>query len=190
MKKSLSWTLLGLIVLLINACLDDDTSPQPDLYEGCCSVEPGQFSMNGVNIYVPSAFTPDNNGINDLFTIFGSNNSSGDIIIFSIVLTDRDNNELFRTANIQPNQNNISWDGIDGEGEAYEGLFNYKITLSPGGGDTETYTGQACAVRCEDDEQGNLPNISDPGSCAFPLNHDGEGGYDPFLPSGENSNCF
>ena len=52
MKKSLSWTLLGLIVLLINACLDDDTSPQPDLYEGCCSVEPGQFSMNGVNIYV------------------------------------------------------------------------------------------------------------------------------------------
>ena len=192
MKKPLSWVFFALAVLL-STCCDDDDNPGPveaDPYEGCCGTEPGLYAFSDVNVYVPTAFTPDNDGINDLFTISASQDTSGIFIIQSIVLTDREENELFNAVNVRPNRIESSWDGIDNDGQAYEGLFNYEIILSNGLSTEETYTGQACAVRCEVDEMGNLPNISDPTNCAFPLNHDGEGGYDPFLPSGENSDCF
>ena len=192
MTKSLSWAFFALVVLLLSTCCDDD-SPGPieaDPYEGCCGTAPGIYAFGDVNVYVPTAFTPDNNGINDLFTISASQDTSGIFIIQSIVLTDREENELFSTINVRPNRIESSWDGIDNDGQAYEGLFNYEIILSDGLSNEETFTGQACAVRCEVNEMGNLPDISDPMNCAFPLNHDGEGGYDPFLPSGENSDCF
>ncbi|MEL6656970.1 MAG: gliding motility-associated C-terminal domain-containing protein [Bacteroidota bacterium] len=195
MKKSLSWTFFILSILLLSTCCDDDDNPgqpveDPDPYEGCCGTEPGEYIFGSINIYVPNAFTPDNDGINDLFTISASQDTTGIFVLASIVLTDREENELFSAVDTQPNQITSSWDGLDNNGQAYTGLFNYEIVFSDGSGNQETQMGQACAVRCEVDDMGNLPNISDPTNCAFPLNHDGEGGYDPFLPSGENSDCF
>ena len=128
MKNALSFASLILITLLLYTCMDDDDGA-PNLYEGCCDTAPGEYSLGDVNVYVPNAFTPDNNGINDLFTILDSRESLGNSLLQAIIITDRDNNEIFRRTGIQPNQGYLGWDGTDTNNEDYEGLFNYEITL-------------------------------------------------------------
>jgi len=70
-------------------------------------------------IFIPSGFTPNGDGINDLFGIYGEN-----ITEFKMSIIDRWGDEVFYTED--PND---KWDGSDKNGEFYPGTtsFNYLI---------------------------------------------------------------
>jgi len=74
----------------------------------------------GSEYYVPSAFTPNNDGKNDEFKIIGS-----EIKEFSLVIFDRWGNEVFESDDI-----NTSWDGIASKNNPVpEGVYVYRLEM-------------------------------------------------------------
>jgi gliding motility-associated-like protein len=74
----------------------------------------------GSEYYVPSAFTPNNDGKNDEFKIVGS-----EIKEFSLVIFDRWGNEIFESDDI-----NTSWDGIASKDNPMpEGVYVYRLEM-------------------------------------------------------------
>jgi gliding motility-associated-like protein len=71
--------------------------------------------------YIPNAFTPNDDGKNDVF-----NGKGQEIIEFDMMIFDRWGELIYRTDNM-----NKGWDGRanDGEEIAQEGVYVYKITL-------------------------------------------------------------
>jgi gliding motility-associated-like protein len=74
----------------------------------------------GSEYYVPSAFTPNNDGKNDEFKIIGS-----EVKEFSLVIFDRWGNEIFESDDI-----NTSWDGIASKDNPMpEGVYVYRLEM-------------------------------------------------------------
>jgi gliding motility-associated-like protein len=74
----------------------------------------------GTEYYVPSAFTPNNDGKNDEFKIVGS-----DVKAFSLIIFDRWGNEIFTSDNISK-----GWDGIASENQPMpEGVYVYRLEM-------------------------------------------------------------
>lgn len=71
----------------------------------------------GVPLFIPNAFTPNGDGINDAFFIPNAVLSS-----FTIVILDRWGNEVFRS-----NSANFRWDGQVGNKMAPEGTYIYAL---------------------------------------------------------------
>jgi gliding motility-associated-like protein len=73
------------------------------------------------HIYFPNAFTPDGDGINDLFGAVGHYIEDFELIIF-----DRWGNEVFSSKDM-----NVHWDGrVNGSGPAVNGVYVYKYRAS------------------------------------------------------------
>ncbi|MEY3368871.1 MAG: hypothetical protein RI973_2026, partial [Bacteroidota bacterium] len=60
------------------------------------------------NIFVPNAFSPNNDGINDFVTVFTGPNVSR---VRSFQVFDRWGNHLFQVADLKPNDSSGGWDG-------------------------------------------------------------------------------
>ena len=60
-------------------------------------------------IYIPSAFSPNGDGVNDRFTIFGDNTAKD---INSLQIFDRWGNRVFEGKNLLPGDVNVGWDGM------------------------------------------------------------------------------
>ncbi|MFM2284938.1 MAG: hypothetical protein RLZZ543_435 [Bacteroidota bacterium] len=74
----------------------------------------------GTEYYVPSAFTPNNDGKNDEFKIVGS-----EVKHFSLIIFDRWGNEIFTADDI-----NKGWDGIASENRPMaEGVYTYRLEM-------------------------------------------------------------
>jgi gliding motility-associated-like protein len=74
----------------------------------------------GSEYYVPSAFTPNNDGKNDEFKIIGS-----EVKEFSLVIFDRWGNEIFESDDI-----NTSWNGIAStDNPMPEGVYVYRLEM-------------------------------------------------------------
>lgn len=85
-----------------------------------------------VSIYIPSSFTPDNNGNNEEFKVYGKNIDSMEMRIF-----DRWGEQLFVSKDI-----NIGWSGRDSKGQALKSdSYVYKISIRDIYGGEHNYTG-------------------------------------------------
>ena len=165
---------------MLTSCKEKNKST----YEGCCGTEATvdsfriafpTYDQNGniidstsaAQIYIPNVFTPDGDGINDIFKILKTYNFT-----------------LFQSVNILPNDPGYSWNGLKPDGTIYQGSFNYEVEVEFIDGQIKTYIGKACAYTCGEEgfPTGNLPD------CFFPDQHDGNGGFDPSLPIDEL--CF
>ena len=60
------------------------------------------------DLYIPNAFTPNQDGVNDYFTIFGGNNVKR---IKSLKIADRWGSILFERNDFEANTENLGWDG-------------------------------------------------------------------------------
>lgn len=77
--------------------------------EGCEIQDVVSIEVNSrSNIYVPSAFSPNGDGINDTFTVFGDVGISK---IHSIQILDRWGNLVFAQDDFEANQEYLGWDG-------------------------------------------------------------------------------
>ena len=96
--------------------IKSESLDQPTRSSYSYNISAGQIS----EMFVPSAFTPDNDGINDILLIQGSENQSFKFLIFN-----RWGNMVF-----QSNNPNISWDGKIKNQPAPEGVYIYKLVFT------------------------------------------------------------
>ena len=176
-----------LVFLFLMACTRD--KEMPGVYDSCCGSEPVEFSPQGTTarVYVPNVFTPNADGINDLFYPL----SNGGILTINYVVISKQEEGgsttlLYQVENIDANDPyNYSWDGEDLEGNKYKGGFDYQISFYTTDGLAFAVQGKGCSVDCE----GEIPTDNPRQGCFYPAQAD-DGTVNLNLPTGEYENCF
>jgi gliding motility-associated-like protein len=74
-----------------------------------------------IKLFLPEAFSPNNDGINDQFQLFGSLNKIKD---FNIIIYDRKGTVVY-----QSNRPNFIWDGSFNNNLVNKGVYNYWVSL-------------------------------------------------------------
>lgn len=95
-------------------------------------------------VYIPNGFTPDGDGINDGFTVFG-----GPAVdrIQELKIFDRWGELVFDTKNIPPSNEGLGWDGTFNGKTVNPGVFVYLAEVRFIDGEVETYSGDVTLVR-------------------------------------------
>lgn len=94
--------------------------------------------------YPPSAFTPNEDGFNDQFTIFGGADME-EIEVLEIF--DRWGNVLFQKLNFPPNQEQLGWDGRHNGGPVSSGAYVYRAVVRYTNGDRVALEGEVSLLR-------------------------------------------
>ncbi len=111
-----------------------------------CRASDGFFLSVAIgDLYAPSAFSPNGDGVNDQFTLY-SDNGSGEIIE-RLQIFDRWGNVLFTTEKILPNDDAQGWDGTCRGKPAPPGVYMYHALVRFGNGVEKFYTGDLTLVR-------------------------------------------
>jgi hypothetical protein len=174
---------LILVSLLIQCTTQDELVTDP--YIECCSNnQPVEFSSGNSKVYMPSAFTPNDDGINDLFFPF-VNEHVQEITSFSIFLgSGLDLAYISFEIDVQ-NPAASAWNGKDADGNKYAGSFQYGVSFTDEEGNTKGCIGYACSILCDS----FAVAFNSKTDCFFPSQHDGQGGLDATLPTLEDD-CF
>ena len=157
-----------------------------DPLASCCDLAGLEETVGGRGIYIPNVFTPNLDGINDLFTVHtyldGPNDPDnvGVKQIVSLIVKSSDDQILFQGYNFLPNNPVFGWNGTNMDGQIVEGVFNYEVELEDFSGNLYNFTGSVCSrtgfpLPCIDNETG----------CMYSIQHSGVGDFDPFLPTQE-----
>lgn len=186
MKNSfLSLLFLLPITLLYLGCCEEDEQPNDgNVYEACCGLEPGTYTVNDVNFYLPNAFTPNADGTNDNYYAFAGSDLPSDFKINKIVLTSRSGEILAQELDLVPGSSTPIWDGKNADGTAYAGSFDYRFEINNAAGEVVVFTGSACSFLCDGI---TVLNVGNPQNCTFGLQHNGAGNFNSTLDTGETS---
>jgi len=106
----------SLVVLFLFFCLIADLDAQKTTSnEG--------FGADSINIFIPNAFTPDNNGLNDSFGVVVD---GAELDLFEFVILDRSGTEIFSASS--PDQR---WNGTSAESSFASGasIFTYILRI-------------------------------------------------------------
>ncbi|HXR81802.1 MAG TPA: gliding motility-associated C-terminal domain-containing protein, partial [Saprospiraceae bacterium] len=95
-------------------------------------------------IFIPNVFSPNGDGENDYFTVFGRFNLAN---IAKLNIYDRWGNQLFGKTDLPPNIENRGWDGRFHEQDMPPGVYVYTAELVYEDGVKETVTGNITLVR-------------------------------------------
>jgi len=91
--------------------------------QGCSSIANILVVISqGSSYYIPNAFTPNGDGINDLFYIFGGDDVA---IIQQFAIFDRWGNQVFFIEDFPPNNARFAWNGNYRERKLKPGVFVY-----------------------------------------------------------------
>lgn len=167
------------------------TSP-PDSYIiigpeiGSCCQEPAAIDSlgNGV-LFIPSAFTPDGDGINDRFQVMASDGIVRIDTFFVISLVDGDT--VFRAENVTDISPATGWDGSDA-GVTEPSNYSYDIRVSAADGSRRAYFGYVCALPCR--ESTGMPRPVNLEVCGFADEIDLGGIFTDSLTTAEILDCF
>lgn len=183
MKKFLPFWLGMSLFITFTACPQEDPplEPEPEnIYEGCCGTEPVTAQVGQGSLFIPNIFTPNSDGINDVFMANADANIAS---ISNFEVINRDDSIIFQLATLIPNA--IAWDGQMGNGEGYNGYFEYRMTVSDQNGTSMLVSGNSCAFRCD-----TVSTVfEDLTRCHFPAQYDGNGGVD-ISTQNVDTQCF
>jgi gliding motility-associated-like protein len=99
---------------------------------------------NGQKVYVPNAFSPNDDGLNDLFMPFtdGSVRSIRSFRIF-----DRQGNNVFDASNLIPNEPSFGWDGVFRGKVMQPAVFAWMAEIEFLDGKIQLYKGDVVLIR-------------------------------------------
>lgn len=158
-----------IIVSTLTSCELFDLTP-PSEYEGCCDTRPVQVLTNDDHIFIPNAITPNEDGINDQFSIY----SRSPIVINDLHVYNSFQTLEIKRSNIIVEGTTDIWEPVNLNGNRVHGLFHYDMKMLNEAGDTMSITGEFCAIDCHDSNSEDV-NIK---QCIFRSLSDGEGGID------------
>lgn len=113
--------------------------------QGCISVDwVTIFVAHPDEVYIPNAFSPNDDGVNDLFMVYAGE----DVLqIRSMMIMDRWGGNVFEAYDLLPNEETNGWDGrIRGE-KASPAVFAYLIEVEFIDGDTKIFKGDVTLIR-------------------------------------------
>lgn len=150
---AVNWLWTPADYLSCNTCLNPVSTPLASTTytltaynaDGCTQKDEVVVSLLCKNnlVFIPNAFSPNDDGRNDRFVIKGSGIKS----IRSIVIFSRWGKKMFGRKNININDRNNSWDGrVNGE-PMPPGAYVYQIQTECEGGDIFNYSGTLMLVR-------------------------------------------
>lgn len=148
MKKFMFHLLLMGFISFSLSCEKNNNNPEN--YDSCCGSESVEFTLGDGYVFVPNVFTPNGDGINDVFLPF-INDKITSVTDFSVI-SEANSSVLFSLSNVDvsaPLTN--SWDGFKPNGSAYKGLFSYEFTVQNNTGQTMVISGHACCIVCGPD---------------------------------------
>ena len=73
-------------------------------------------------IYIPNVFTPDNDGLNDWFTVYGNESIA---MVSELVIFNRWGSKVFETRDILPNEEEMGWTGRYNDSHETNHVFTY-----------------------------------------------------------------
>ncbi|MFT7121390.1 MAG: gliding motility-associated-like protein, partial [Neolewinella sp.] len=102
------------------------------------------LAPEGLDVYIPTAFSPDGNDVNDNFTLFSE---ARVVEISSMIIFDRWGEKVFQAENIEPNRPEFGWDGnLRGRPMAPQ-VFVYVFELLLDDGSKEVFSGDFVLMR-------------------------------------------
>lgn len=128
----LTWT-LGADTICVD-CYDVNISPNEAaelcvsiLYgDGCSLTECITIEVNTrTELYIPNAFSPNNDNVNDHFTIHSNNNS---VFVEEIMIFDRWGEMIFNRKGVNVSEESLYWDGTKNGNLCLEGVYVYIIS--------------------------------------------------------------
>ncbi len=102
------------------------------------------FVSKDRHVYIPSAFTPNGDGNNDFFMVYGDQMVEQ---VNTLKVFDRWGEHLFELNNFQPNSDPIGWDGLFRGRPLTPGVYVYFAEISFIDGLVETYKGSVTIIR-------------------------------------------
>ncbi len=97
-----------------------------------------------IKIFVPNVFSPNNDQLNDFFTIFSDDRV---VNIDLLEIFDRWGERMFRREDFKTNVENLGWDGMFREQPAATGVYVYYFTVTYIDGSKETFKGGITLLR-------------------------------------------
>ncbi len=144
------------------SCNDDDNNTAQT--KDCCTSET-EFTVGNGKIYIPNIFTPNGDGINDIFLPFASPEIDR---LFIFEIKDLNGKVLISYSAIEPNDIVFSWN--ESKPGFYIGKFQYLVMARSTSGDFRTISGIACS-------QISAFETEDCQNCHYPNQYDGAGGF-------------
>ena len=123
-------------------------TPQNLLNTGCrivSNVKEIHIVLDCYKAYIPNIFSPNFDGINDHFTIYGAVPNIQEIE--QLLIFDRWGSLVYEQSHIPPNASGCGWDGTVAGKEAPQGIFSYKARVRFLDGKVLGYTGTISLVR-------------------------------------------
>jgi hypothetical protein len=181
------WSLvvtLPVALLAFVATSDDDVFPSSPV-AFCCDTGPQVVSVGTGTLYVPTAFTPDGDGLNDIFQVgVDSNIQQLDSIV---IFNNYEAEAVYRKYNVTDFSPQAGFDGSTLDSLPPQ-EFYYVIGVTSVDSASEVVYGQVCALPCREPTSLLLPLLAD--SCAYGNQFTPTGGYDSLIVSGEFLECF
>lgn len=113
--------------------------------EGCISEDAMTIEVYiPQNVYIPNVFSPNNDGQNDIFYIFGNDSVEEGLRFY---ITDRRGNVVFDIGSFDLNNPNFGWDGTWNGAELNPDVFTYAIQIRFITDQERWYTGTVTLVR-------------------------------------------
>ncbi|MFN7118671.1 MAG: choice-of-anchor L domain-containing protein [Saprospiraceae bacterium] len=113
---------------------------------GCTDKAAVQVSIDpDVDVYIPTAFSPNGDRINDFFTIYANTNQVKSIL--SLFIFDRWGNQIFANTNFYPNDERSGWDGYVNGVIPNDGVYVYSAILELRDGSKKIVKGQILLIR-------------------------------------------
>jgi len=97
-----------------------------------------------IRVYIPNIFSPNGDGKNDLFTVFGGPEVKG---IRSLKIFDRWGEKIFERSQFAANQLSMGWDGTFRGKKMNPGVFAYLAEIEIVDGQILTYEGTLSLIR-------------------------------------------
>jgi len=114
--------------------------------EGCEITQTIQLiTQKQIPVFIPNAFSPNNDGENDRLIVFGNTNRITQVNRFQIF--NRYGSLVFEATNFSPNDESMAWDGkVKGVGVA-NGVYLYFLELELNSGEVELVAGDITLLR-------------------------------------------